>query len=102
MSEIEYTFFLSLVASLGTWVGFVFTPFVSPTLDIFFPLENGTRERVWPIHADYIIIDRDIHFYTVSLHTAFVNLLMSCLFIGQDSVFAIVIEHICGQMSIVR
>ena len=83
-------------------MAFVFTPFISPTLDLFFPLENNTRERLWPIHADYIIIDRDINFYTVSFHTAFVNFFQSCLFIGQDSLFAIVIEHICGLLSIVR
>ena len=66
------------------------------------PLENRTREQVWPLHANYIFFDRENHFLIVSVHTAIASFSFMCLHLGQAMNFAISIEHISGLFAVVR
>ena len=66
------------------------------------PLENRTREQVWPLHANYIFFDRENHFLKVSIHTAVATLSIVCLSVGEVLYFAIGVEHSCGLFDVVR
>ena len=92
--------FLSALA-FGSWLMMALSPFISSLLDIFYPLEIGKHERIWPMHANYVFFDKDEHFIAVSIHYAVAFFGLVSLFIAEDTSFVIGVEYSCGLFSVV-
>ena len=99
---INYDNIFVIGCAWSSWFFFVSIPFVSPLMDVIMPVENYTRELIWPVHANFIIFDRQNHFLKVSVHAAVACFSLMCIYIGQASTFAICVEFSCGLFDVVR
>ena len=95
----EILFITGLVISSGCT--YAFNPFLSLTLDVIMPLENATRPLVWPIYADYVIFNKEDHFYKVSFHIVLVAFFVTCLHVGLNTIFIMAIQHWCGLAEVI-
>ena len=95
-------FFCTIGCTISSGIALLSIPFASSVLDAVLPLENGNRERIWPLHANYIFFDRDNHFYLVIIHIGVVCFSIMCLHIGMYTIFVESVEHACGLFDVVR
>ena len=95
-------FYQTIVCATTCWFLFSSALLISPLLDEINPLENGPRELIWPLHADYIFFDRENYFSQVFIHNAVATFSVMCIYTTQDTRNAIFIEHVCGLFAVTR
>ncbi|XP_070522687.1 uncharacterized protein [Cardiocondyla obscurior] len=84
---------------IGFTLCYSFLPLTASILDIISPL-NETRPKKFPQLMDFVIVDQEKHYYALLMLIYLDNFVLLSIVVGTDTLYILLVEHICGMYSI--